>query len=181
MKRFILIFFVIATTCCYAQEISKFHIQKDGTFLADDGKDYQVVDFKDKSAKDLYSMVKENIMSVFKSPKTVISENEYTSITINAVFENLYFRHFMGVNFVYSGNVTIHFAFKDGKIRIDAPSINVLYTNDNVDCSYANFMKECYNSKGEIKKNRIKDLAATEESIIKPIRLLLKDNSKEDW
>ncbi len=108
----------------YAQDIVQFIIQPTGKFLTSDGKDYVVVPFEGKTASDLFYMVKGNAMSFYNNPKEVISESGESVITIYAFDKNICTVKSLGATGVYGGGYHIVFKFKDGKIRVDAPSIN---------------------------------------------------------
>lgn len=60
----------------------RFSLTRTGAFTAPDGTGYVVVPFEGKTAAELYNMVKNNIMSVYKDHKKVMSENENQTISV---------------------------------------------------------------------------------------------------
>lgn len=139
----------LITLCCYAQEGNnevtieniKFFIKDASGVLKTNGDDnYYVLNYQGKSASELYTNILSAILTIYKNPEKVLSKIENVSITIsgtamdvpvpneadeiNSMFpqENDYFA--FDYNFI--------FQFKDGKIRVNAPSFgieNILWAN----------------------------------------------------
>lgn len=125
MKNLLSIALLLMCLGIQAQERKvEFKLQPTGAFLSEDNKDFVVVDFEGKTASELYSMVKDNVMSFYNSPKEVMSESEGSVITIYAHEKSIWYVKSLGAIGVYGGYYNIVFRFKDGKIRIDAPTIN---------------------------------------------------------
>jgi len=78
---------------------------------------------KPGSQQELYNCIKSFIVSRFQSPKDVMTENSPESIALNAVADGIIVKKGFGYLDVNT-NYTIVFHFKDGKIRVDLPSIN---------------------------------------------------------
>lgn len=120
MKRLLFIFCVLFCVCdCFAQDYVSFILQRNGTFVNPEGGDYIVVEYEGKTASELYSMVKNNVMSFYKNPKEVMSENEPEMISIRGFHDKAWYS---GAYFGAFYNLS--FRFKDGKIRIDRPVID---------------------------------------------------------
>lgn len=76
--------------------------------------------------KELFSTVKLFVYSFFVSPKDVVSEMDTTMITINGVStKDVVAKKGFGYLNIKM-NYTITFHFKNGKIRVDNPSINTM-------------------------------------------------------
>lgn len=191
MKKFLYLLLICISCNSFAQEIVEFVFQPTGQFLTSDGKEYVVIPFEEKSASELYAMVKNNVMSYYNSPKEVISEGENV-ITIYALEKNMWLVKSMGAKAIYGGNYKLVFRFKDGRVRVDAPSIDEklsmtdgLFTNtigipDNVYLSKA-AKKACSEPKKENKQR-------VEEVVNEPINYLLgiskktkEDTTDDDW
>lgn len=69
----------------FSQKEVEFFLQSNGSFLTADGSDYVVVPFEGKTASELYSMVKSNVMSLYRNPKEGMSEDENVAIKICAL------------------------------------------------------------------------------------------------
>ena len=119
--------FVMLMMCLgiYAQEKNvDFKLQPTGTFLTEDGKVFAVVEFEGKSASELYSMVKSNAMSLYNDPDKVISESGDNMLSMYAYCKEMCVVSSMGAKAIYGGHYKLVFRFKDGRIRVDAPSID---------------------------------------------------------
>lgn len=113
MKRFLIyLIFALCVLESYSQSWI-FSLQEDGSFLTEDRKNYKVLTFDGKTAKELYDIVHTNAMLFYKNPKDVLSVNEGVSISIRAYTENL-----IGA---YGAYYNLNFEFKDGKMKINAP------------------------------------------------------------
>ena len=128
MKRILSLLMFLTCLVVQAQERKvEFKLQPTGCFQTEDGKDFVVVEFEDKSADELYSMVKTNVMTTYNSPKEVMSESDGV-ITIFAYEKNIWYAKSLGATGLYDGNYKLIFRFKDGKVRVDAPSISDVFT-----------------------------------------------------
>lgn len=197
MKKLLTFVLLLVFIGVQAQEKKvEFKLQPTGSFLSEEGKDYIVIEFEGKSANDLYSMVRDNVMSQYNSPKEVMSESGGNVITIYAHNKNIWIVKSLGAKGIYGGYYNLVFKFKDGKIRVDAPSIsNKLemtdgsFTNTIGIPSYVslpNIAKKLFNSK--TKKDKAKKVLL-EEVVNIPINNLLglsqsqqqKEDDDEDW
>lgn len=99
-------------------------LTSDGFVNADDNtKNYIAIDFPEKTQSQLYKSALMYLNTLYVSPKEVLSTMENEVITINGVGE---FRAkcATGIPIDFRVNYTISLKFKDGKMRIDIPSIN---------------------------------------------------------
>lgn len=92
--------------------------------LKDKDAKFIVIEKEGKSQKELYDQIKNFIMYSFVSPKDVISENGTDMITLNGVSNGDVECKKGFVMLPFKTNYTIVFMFKDGKIRINIPTIN---------------------------------------------------------
>ncbi len=79
------------------------------------------------SAENLYNKVLINTSSMYVSPKDVISKVENGLISINGVVfasDQKIYVSMLGMKQYISLNYTIAIKIKDGKVRIDIPSLN---------------------------------------------------------
>ena len=121
MKKFLLT--SIALVCLFMNANAQLVLSPDGFIsAADSTKNYIVVDMKGEQA-DLYKQVKGAVLSMFRSPKDVLSESAPEMLTINGFAEDgVVIPKALGLKMTYDVNFTISFKFRDGKIRVDAPS-----------------------------------------------------------
>ena len=166
----------------HAQFKAHFYLQRDGTFKTKDNTNYAVVEYDGMSAEELYTMVKNNINSLYKSPKDVMSEVENTSITVRGYSEDIIID-----KFGYSGYYNLNFKFKDGKIRVAAPIVDekVYSWGSNIQCYFSDEIATFFNKKdGSVKPKKTKYKELTENNlnliIYKIIQNQEESQSKED-
>lgn len=174
-----------------SQTIVKFNLKPNGTFLADDEKSFVVVEFNGKTAQELYSMVKSNVMTLYNSPKTVMSENEPNSLSIRALSGVIHETYKLGGGFVsYKAYYNLVFHFKDGRIKVDAPvidgNLNVNATGVPIPKTFVSLVDDWFDKKGNVKNKSEKNKKKIEATFNYPINYLLgnyKDNnqSEENW
>ncbi|WP_167597677.1 DUF4468 domain-containing protein [Leeuwenhoekiella sp. ZYFB001] len=123
MKILLLLLFI--STASFAQT---WHVTPEGFKYGDE--DYQVAEFKDASAAVLYDRVLAYLHRQYKNPDAALSTIEDTQITVNGFEANAVPRS-KGGN-VFDLDYTYTIRFKDGKVRIDAPSLEMttLRTSD---------------------------------------------------
>ena len=157
-------------------------------------KDYVVVEM-DGTQADLYNKAKMYLLSIYRSPKDVLSEAEPDMITINGIEKDAVQKKALGMAAVsYDMNYTLSIRFKDGKIRIDAPSFTLEdYKNGNkpikmVLCGKSNggFGSEVinciYDTKGKLKAEYAKEaLEKYFDSYISNFITGIKNKNTEDW
>lgn len=125
MRKILMVFVMFALSCClYAQDSVRFVLQPSGAFLSEEKQEYVVAEFEGKSASELFSMVKSNAMSLYNDPDKVMSESEGNMISIYAFREDMCIVSSLGAKGIYGGHYKLVFRFKDGRIRVDAPSID---------------------------------------------------------
>lgn len=176
----------------FAQDLVKFSLKPDGTFQTSDGKSFAVIEYEGKTAQDLYNMVKANVLTLYNEPQNVLNEIEPTNITIRALSDVLYSTYKLGAAFVeYRAMYNLVFQFKDGKIRIDAPSIDrqldVSATAVPMPKTFVSLIDDWFDKNGAIKKKKQDKISKIENIFNYPINYLLgnlKSNSSkdnEDW
>lgn len=192
MKKVLLSFlFVTSTIVCIAQESVAFKLQADATFKVEE-KEYVIVNFEDKAANELYKMVKDNAMSLYNSPKEVMSENEPTSITFHAYSDRLATKTITFIPRLFGGYYNMVFHFKDGRIKVDAP----LISDDLKDTSgmlipsaiptFRDLVSGYFDKKGNRKDKSLEKIEFIEHNINRIINSLLGLNklekkNNEDW
>ena len=160
-----------------AQNLVSFKLQPNGTFITEDGKDFVIVEFSDKTASELYDMVKQNVIETYKNPKHVMTENEPTSIKIRALSEPI----FSGLKLI--GGVTIYrayynlvFHFKDGRIKVDAPIIESNLDVDGpnpISQRFDKYVDDWFDKDGQPKKKKADKIAAVEFILLSPVNILI--------
>lgn len=123
MKKFLLTAIAIVGMVLGVNAQTKFTLSPNGFInSADSAKNYVVVDATGEQAQ-LYQSIKGAVLSLFRSPKDVLSEASPDMLTINGFVEDgIKVPRPLGLKMTYDVNFTLVFRFKDGKIRIDAPS-----------------------------------------------------------
>ena len=124
MKKLLSFAMLLMCLGIQAQEKKVEFILPTGVFLTEDGKEFAVVEFEGKSSSELYSKVKSNAMSLYNDPDKVMSESGGNMISMYAYREDMCVVSSMGAKGIYGGHYKLVFRFKDGRIRVDAPSID---------------------------------------------------------
>ena len=94
-------------------------------FTTDDGKNFYVLNFEGKSQQELYDAVEIWAGGRYSSPKVVVSPSlNAAQITINAVVAGLTYMPKRVISVPIDVNYTFQILFKDNKIRFNAPIIN---------------------------------------------------------
>ena len=122
MKNALFIFMILFAVSAKAQH---FVLAESGLVpSSDNGAKFIVIEKNGESQKELFNQVKGFIVSSYVSPKDVMSENGEEMITLNGVSNgDVECKKGFGM-LSFKTNYTIVFMFKDGKIRINNPSIN---------------------------------------------------------
>lgn len=157
---------------------------------ADSTKDFIVLNFEGKKLEDIYKQTLIYMNKYYKSPKEVISSVPNETVTVRG----------LGEEKIKEGNFprkpfdikyTIVFSFKDGKVRIDAPSFDLISLNGNFREMFlvgSGFSTDgtklwIYNKKGDLKRERAK--SDLEAFFIKYFddyaNGILDSNGKSDW
>lgn len=122
-KLLLLIAFITTAISANAQ----FELTPNGLICADDPtKSYIVIDFEGKTAQELFERANVYFLSLYVSPKDVISTVDNAAITINgitkqAIAANKKRGKALDIKYTFS------FAFKDGKMRVNIPYIIKMY------------------------------------------------------
>ena len=142
MRKFILsLSFFCSTILTIAQNQVNFKMQSDATLKSEDGKDFIVIPFEGKSVQDLYTLVEMNVTTQYNSAKDVLSTVENEVISINGISEESISKGYPKSNsgngsksrthnkrkpigyYSFTIQYVLNLRFKDGKIRVDAPTI----------------------------------------------------------
>ena len=120
MKKIMIIMFALV---CTMTASAQFQLTKKG-ILTEDGNDYYVVEFQGKTAEQIYKSAMDYLMANYTDPKKGITEQPNSMITIKIICgDRCFYDTFMGARFYYVLNMNLVLRFKDGKMRIDAPSL----------------------------------------------------------
>ena len=176
-----------------AQRVANFSLKSDGTFLTEDGKSYIIVEFEGKTAKELYDMVKANVLTLYNNPQHVLNEIESKNITVRALSDVLHSTYKLGSAFTeYRVMYTLVFQFKDGKIRVNAPEIDrnleVRASAVPIPKTFVSLIDDWFDKKGIVKKKKQEKVTKIESEFNDPINYLignfskqLKNTETEDW
>lgn len=167
-KLFSILFFLLSLVSVQAQELVQFKLTRYGTFVDADNKGFIVVPFKDKTASELYNMVKNNILSLYKDPKQVMSENDGQTITVRGIGAFVW-KTVVFIPRTFEGYYTIVFRFKDGKIRVDRPVVDdKLYDADGLlkeTISFSSYCRSRISKNGKPAKNGEKKVSQSENAM----------------
>lgn len=169
-----------------AQSPIFFHLNPGGYFTTENGEDYAVVSYEDKTAHELYQMIATNISLLYNDPSKVMSGVDDSTIKVRAYCNSICTKKLL-MTFYGGGYYQLNFQFKEGKIRVSAPRIEQRITFDSVPPTYGEFkdiVKNWYNKKGEIKDKNKKDVFNLESQInviINEILGLGDSNYDTDW
>jgi hypothetical protein len=125
MKKVLFIFLVMFSSQIMAQT---FQLTPNGFVDSSNiEKKFIVKNFNGESQEQLFKKALMSIGKNFVSPKDVISKVEYSQITVNCILKNVTARHPFGMNLPFDMNFNIVFEFKDGRMKINAPTIINIY------------------------------------------------------
>lgn len=138
-------FLCILSASSHAQATSvedvKFHIRDvSGLLKTDTAEDFYVVEYKDKTAAELYTNMLSAVATSYQKPGNVLSKVDNVVITISGKALDvpapkdldLINETFPAKNSYYAFDYVLSFQFKDGKIKVNAPTFsaeNVLFAN----------------------------------------------------
>lgn len=109
----------------------RYELQSDGTFDKDGETDYYVLNFGNKSAHQLYMDVLSHIASMYKHPEYVTTKVADRSIIVNGHKEHVaFYTDRDGYATAVSYDYRIELQFKNGKIRVNAPEIVEIQTDN---------------------------------------------------
>ena len=113
MKRITLALIVLLAGCLTAN--AQFTLEMTGLVITEKPKqDFIVLDFGGKTQQELYQAVNVYLHSLYVNPQNVLSSVENQAITINGKGK---------ITTYWDVTYTISLAFKDGRIRINIPTI----------------------------------------------------------
>lgn len=126
MKK--ILFAIITLLLSVSVNAQYFTLTETGLKPTNNQKDnFLVIEKKGKSQADLFKQVKDYITASYVSPKDVMSENGTDMITLNGISQKDVQCKKGFAMLPFETNYTIVFMFKDGKIRINNPSINSMF------------------------------------------------------
>jgi len=168
-----------------AQNIVNFSLSSDGTFSTEDKKTYSVVEYKGKTAQELYNMIKANVLTLYNTPKNVLNEIEPTNITIRAVSNVLHSTFGFGSGFTeYAAKYTLVFQFKDGKKRVNAPEIDsdLIVNASGIPCpkTFISLIDDWFDKNGCVKKRKQENVLKIEVQFNYLINYLLGNFEKKE-
>ena len=189
MKRFIVLFICVCSTIgLFSQNNVVFKLLSDGSFTSTQGSNYVVLNYTDKSALELYNMVRNNIFKLYKDPASVLLENPHSAIKVHNYID-LGKMSVVLIPRALAGYVNLQFQFKDGKIRIDAPKFDeeLICVDGTLDPggipSYNSYAKGLFKN-GQPRSNKKEQIYTIELKINTIINYLLgltKEDEKDDW
>lgn len=153
---FLIAFCFVALSANSQQKID-FHLSQTGDFLTGDGEDYVVIPFEGKTAHDIFMEIVQNINSLYKSPKEVLSTIEDQSISIFAMGSPIAYDKIIGLTREGYGYYTIKILVKDNKIRFELPKIDKVSFgsgNQKITVSYSYQIGGYFDKKGVVKSKR---------------------------
>lgn len=129
-------------------------MQKDGSFLTEDGKDYDIIQYEGLSAHEIYQKLCSNAGGVYNNPSKVMSNVEDVSIKIRALSTGLVKSGWAYRDAYYQFQIKI----KDGRVRVEAPMIEnelmKLSYNDMGSTWFPNYAKKWLKNENSSKKNK---------------------------
>ena len=155
-KLLFVVFLLISLLSVSAQELVQFKLTSSGCFIAPNEEGFVVVPFEGKSQQELYDMVKNNVMSIYKNPQKVMSENQGQTITIRA-YGGLVYKTVTFIPREFGGHYNLVFKFKDGRVRIDNPSVDDNLTDTSgylPPISFSNYCNGFFTKKGTPKNEK---------------------------
>lgn len=186
MKRFFIsMLLLLICSISEAQYISNFKMNADGTFTTQDGKNYDIAIMEGKSASELYDLINKHVLLAFRSAKDVQSNINDKIISIFGYAPNCTYFTAPGMKFWLSFNFNLRFQFKDGKIRIEAPTLCEMRGSAWPTLEKTFRAKGIYNKDGVLNKKESKRVTVSllEEYFNKLIDDIINGNerSNDDW
>lgn len=123
MKKNLLIVFFLLSCVLYINAQS-FELTAKG-FVNSSQQDvnYIIIPFEGKSQSEIFNMALAAIGKNFVSPQDVINKVEYSQININGILQNVTQRKPMGMVLPFDMKFNLILEFKDGKMKLNAPTI----------------------------------------------------------
>lgn len=184
MKKILLL---MVATILSVSAMAQFKLTPTGLVNADNAEqDFIIIDCPDKTQTQLYSSVLMYLNSLYVSPKDVLSTVEGSAITVNGVSQNAIYRKKSITSLIstFDINYTIAILFKDGRIRINNPSINRMNISGYVDKFYIVGFGSTgvFNSKGKIlAEETLTSIETFFNTYVNNIKLAVEKNEATDW
>lgn len=86
--------------------------------------EYYILEYKGKTAHELYTNVLSAVASIYKNPEKVLNKVEDISISISGTALNVPVKDSETTTFYFAFDYNLQFLFKDGKIKINAPTFD---------------------------------------------------------
>ena len=145
MKKFLFIAVLCLSAVLSVNAQVEFKLTSDGTFHMNDGRNFAVVPFNNKTAHEIYTALFTNASEVFRDPKQkVIITIDGASINIRAYDPKLTYAkegEYLGTYY------NLNFEVKDGKVKVDAPLVdeNLTRSKDGVrDKDFSKLVRSWY-------------------------------------
>ncbi len=171
-KIFLGIFLLLFTQVASAQY---FTLAPEG-FLSKEKTDYIVVDVPKASQQELYDKVLKSINSLYSNPKEGLTLVNGQSITLSAYQKGAIT---VSGSFHYDVDYNLTFLFKDGRIRINAPTFDAGFRSNGT-WNRMNVKKVYFKSNGEVRgEKNLREINTYFNGLIKAI--LDKSANIDNW
>lgn len=154
MKKTLLLALIILAGFSGRISAQEFSLTNTGFINISDGKSYYVANIEGLNKQQLYTKARSYFMTVYNSPKEVMSEVENEQIVINAITSDYVVVVFNPAqsnmwHFRYSFKIN----FRDNQIRIEPQFLSL----DNLETGATVDLYRLFNKKGEVKKPKAVD------------------------
>lgn len=183
MKKLLVLFVILMSFKGFSQ---KFELTPKGFVDSEDHtKNYLVLEFPNKTKEELFKETMIYLTKNYVSAKDVISKVDNEVITINA-----YSSIPVTVGFQkYTNRYTISFSFKDSKVKVDSPTVDLTYISNgnlyklHISSEKTNiFNDRIYGKNNKLNYKRPKeDLELFTSQFILSYKLAMSDEKNEDW
>ena len=175
-KLFLLLLMGIFTIISNAQSRVNFTLNTNCEYIIhkDSLKTYYVFPYEGESQAALYNKALIGITKTFVSAKDVVSKVENSMISINSTHR---IEHIIAglIKMTYDVNYVVELEFKDGKIRVNAPTLVSIRSNGR-----AATIRDCIlTNSGELANGWEEYLFVND--VINNILAQIKPNSNDDW
>ncbi|MBR1551255.1 MAG: hypothetical protein IJ632_02925 [Muribaculaceae bacterium] len=169
---------------------ANFKLNANGQFTTENGEDFIVVPFENKSAHEIYTLLTSNVTSIYNNASKVMNTVEDNTVKIRGFASSgKLFPYVTMFNFSVETYYQLEFKIRDGRVRVSAP---IVEDNGNMTggtkgpsaVSYSGMVqKHLFEKNGTVKKKRAKDVTAIETYINTLINRILAESSQieEDW
>lgn len=119
---------LLTSICSNAQ----FCLKEGGLYVCNSDKNYIVEEFPELSQDEIYKRAKTSLVLMYNSAKDVLSYEVNEAISIKGISTKDVFIKNMGVKGFVRVDYKINILFKEGKMRIDVPSIELFTGNKQI-------------------------------------------------